>query len=391
MAEIELIATATFGLEAVVAREVRALGYEPATVENGRVIFKADETGICRANLWLRSADRVLVKMGQFPATTFDGLFEKTKALPWPDWLPEDANFPVAGKSVRSKLFSVPDCQAIVKKAVVESMKSRYRRQWFAENGPRYTIEAALLKDVATLTIDTSGAGLHKRGYRKLNSAAPLKETLAAAMINLSFWHPDRVLVDPLCGSGTIPIEAALIAINRAPGLQRTFAAEKWPRVSARLWQEARREAEELIRPVPDLQIRGTDVDPEVLGLARFHARQAGVEKYIHWQQMPVTALQTKRPYGCIICNPPYGQRLADLRTVESLYRDMGRVFRNLDTWSYYILTAHHNFEKLFGRQADKKRKLYNGRIECTYYQFFGPRPPRRELNAGSKTPVPVE
>ncbi|MFZ5633478.1 MAG: THUMP domain-containing class I SAM-dependent RNA methyltransferase [Bacillota bacterium] len=377
MAVTELIATATFGLEAVVAREVRELGYDQVTVENGRVTFRADEGAICRANLWLRSADRVLVKMGEFPATSFDELFEKTKALPWPDWIPEDANFPVQGKSVRSKLFSVPDCQAIVKKAVVESMKRRYRRQWFEETGPRCTIEVALLKDVATLTIDTSGPGLHKRGYRKLSSAAPLKETLAAAMVGLSRWQPDRVLVDPFCGSGTIPIEAALIGLNRAPGLGREFAAEKWPAVPARLWREARQEAGDLARPRADLQIRGTDADGEVLSLARYHARQAGVEGHIHWQQMPVADLRTQKKYGYIICNPPYGQRLEELRAVEGLYREMGRVFRGLDTWSFYVLTTHHNFEKLFGRRADKKRKLYNGRIECHYYQFFGPRPPR--------------
>lgn len=378
MAAIELIATATFGLEAVVAREVRDLGYDEVTVDNGKVTFKADESAICRANLWLRSADRVLVKMGEFPATSFEELFEKTKALPWPDWIPEDANFPVEGKSIRSKLFSVPDCQAIVKKAVVESMKRRYRRQWFEETGPRYTIEVALLKDVATLTIDTSGAGLHKRGYRKLASAAPLKETLAAAMISLAHWFPDRLLIDPFCGSGTIPIEAALIGLNRAPGLKREFASEQWPVIPARLWQAARQEAEDLVRPQPALQIRGTDVDKEVLSLARYHARQAGVDGHIHWQQLPVAELRTQQKYGYIICNPPYGQRLEELPAVERLYQEMGRVFKALDTWSFYVLTAHHNFEKLFGRRSDKKRKLYNGRIECNYYQFLGPKPPRR-------------
>lgn len=372
---IELIATATFGLEAVVAREVRALGYEEVKVENGRVTFKADERAVCRANLWLRSADRVLVKMGEFPATSFDELFEGTKALSWADWIPEDGNFPVEGKSVSSKLYSVPDCQAIVKKAVVERLKGRYRRQWFEETGPRYTIEVALLKDMATLTIDTSGPGLHKRGYRKLSAAAPLKETLAAAMIELSRWQPDRVLVDPFCGSGTIPIEAALMALNRAPGLNREFAAEKWPVIPARLWRSARQEAMDLILPRAELQIRGTDIDREVLGLARYHARRAGVEGHIHWQRMPVSELSTQKKYGYLICNPPYGQRLEEMRDVERLYREMGKVFKGLDTWSFYVLTAHHGFERLFGRSADKRRKLYNGRIECQYYQFFGPRP----------------
>ncbi|OPX92154.1 MAG: Ribosomal RNA large subunit methyltransferase K [Pelotomaculum sp. PtaB.Bin013] len=379
MAEVELIATTAFGLEAVVAREIRELGYEQTVVENGKVTFKAGESAICRANLWLRSADRLLLKMGEFQVFSFDELFEKTNALPWPDWIPENAVFPVQGKSINSKLFSVPDCQAIVKKAVVEKMKQRYRRQWFEETGPRYTIEVALLKDVATLTIDTSGAGLHKRGYRKLTGAAPLKETLAAAMISLSRWKPERVLIDPMCGSGTIPIEAALIGLNRAPGLKREFDAEKWPVVPARLWREARQEAEDVLHRRRQLIIRGTDIDKDVLSLARYHARLAGVEDQIHWQQSPVAELRARQKYGHIICNPPYGQRLEDLPAVSRLYREMGQVFKALDTWSFYVLTAHHEFEKLFGRRADKKRKLYNGRIQCDYYQFFGPRPPRRD------------
>jgi len=380
MSEMELIATSTFGLEAVVAQEVRELGYKEVTVENGKVTFKAGEQAICRANLWLRSADRVLVKMGEFPACSFEELFERTRALPWPDWLPENACFPVQGKSVNSKLFSVPDCQAIVKKAVVEKMKQRYRRQWFEETGPRYVIEVALLKDMATLTLDTSGAGLHKRGYRKLTGPAPLKETLAAAMIRLSRWSPDRALIDPFCGSGTIPIEAALTGLNLAPGLKREFAAEKWPVIPARLWREARQEAEDAAHRQQKLIIRGTDIDKDVLSLARYHARLAGVEKQIHWQQLPVAELRSRHKYGYLICNPPYGQRLEERAAVERLYREMGHVFKNLDTWSFYILAAGSNFEKLFGRRADKKRKLYNGRLQCNYYQFFGPRPPRREL-----------
>ncbi len=333
-------------------------------------------------NLWLRSADRVLVKLGEFTALTFDELFERTKALPWADWLPANANFPVEGKSIKSKLFSVPDCQAIVKKAVVESLKQRYHCQWFEETGPRYTIEVALLKDIATLTIDTSGPGLHKRGYRKLSSAAPLKETLAAAMISLSRWRPERMLLDPLCGSGTIPIEAALIGLDIAPGLNREFAAGQWPALPERLWQDARQEANDLIRRDLKLQIRGTDIDADVLSLARYHARQAGVAEQISWQQAPLAELQTKRHYGCIICNPPYGERMEDTRSVERLYREMGPVFKRLDTWSFYVLTAHRDFERLLGRRADKKRKLYNGRIECNYYQFFGPRPARPHPSA---------
>ncbi|HHV71291.1 MAG TPA: class I SAM-dependent RNA methyltransferase, partial [Clostridia bacterium] len=264
MAKIELIATAAFGLEAVVAQELRNLGYTDLKVENGKVTFSGDESAICRTNLWLRSADRVLVKIGEFKATSFEELFQQTKALPWPDWIPADANFPVEGKSIKSQLYSVPDCQAIVKKAVVEKMKTKYGNQWFPETGPRYTIEVALLKDIATLTIDTSGAGLHKRGYRKLSAKAPLKETLAAAMIYLAHWFDDRVLIDPLCGSGTIPIEAALIGLNIAPGLYRQFAAENWPNLPQKLWQAAREEAQDLIKPDRELRIYGSDINKEV-------------------------------------------------------------------------------------------------------------------------------
>ncbi|MBE0465976.1 MAG: class I SAM-dependent RNA methyltransferase [Candidatus Desulforudis sp.] len=377
MDKIELIATATFGLEAVVAREVRELGYEDLTVENGKVTFGADLAAVCRANLWLRTADRVLVKMGGFQALTFDELFERTKALPWDEWLPADAEFPVQGKSVKSKLFSVPDCQAIVKKAVVEKLKARHRCAWFPETGPRYTIEVALLKDEATLTIDTSGAGLHKRGYRKLGSPAPLKETLAAALVQLSYWRPDRPLVDPLCGSGTIPIEAAFIGMNIAPGLGRKFAAEEWPLLPAALWKEARVAARHLIAHGRWLNITGSDIDGEVLSVAGYHAREAGVDEQIKFEKRTLSDLRSEDRYGCVICNPPYGERLGAERDVERLYREMGAVFGRLDTWSFYVLTAHCGFERLFGRRADKKRKLYNGRIECHYHQFSGPRPPR--------------
>lgn len=377
MAKIDLIATSAFGLEAVVAREVRQLGYEDVVVENGKVTFTADETAICRANLWLRTADRILVKLGAFKATSFDELFEKTKALPWTDWLPVDATFPVEGKSINSQLFSVPDCQAIVKKAVVEKMKVKYKRPWFEEKGARYTIEVALLKDIATLTIDTSGAGLHKRGYRKLSAPAPLKETLAAAMVLLSRWFPDRALIDPCCGSGTIPIEAALIGLNMAPGLYRQFAAESWPNLPAKSWQASRDEAESLIHQDLGLKIIGTDINEDVLSLARYHARQAKVEKHIHFQKQPLAKIGSQAKYGWLITNPPYGERLGELREAEALYKEMNQAFKTLDTWSFYILTSHPRFELIFGRKADKKRKLYNGRIQCNFYQFFGPKPPK--------------
>lgn len=379
MSKIELIATAAFGLEAVVAHELRQLGYNDLKVENGKVNFIADESAIPRTNLWLRSADRVLLKLGEFNATSFEELFQQTKDLDWPDWLPENANFPVEGKSIKSKLHSVPDCQSIVKKAVVEKMKTKYGKNWFPESGPRYTIEVALLKDTATLTIDTSGAGLHKRGYRKLAAKAPLKETLAAAMISLARWFPDRVLIDPLCGSGTIPIEATLVGLNIAPGINRQFIAEFWPNLSKNLWQSAREEAADLVYRDRELRIYGSDIDGEALSLARYHARQANVEKQISFQTLPVSQLRSRFKYGYIICNPPYGERLGEEKEVKKLYREMGTAFKSLETWSYYIISAHPRFETLFDRKADKKRKLYNGRIQCNYYQYFGPHPPRRK------------
>jgi len=377
MSGVDLIATATFGLEALVAQEVKDLGYKNVTVENGKVTFNADLSAICRANLWLRTADRVRLKVGEFKATNFDELFEQTKALPWPDLIPGDAEFPVEGKSVKSTLFSVSDCQAIVKKAVVESMKQRYKQEWFLEQGPLYKIEVALLKDVATLTIDTSGAGLHKRGYRERVSQAPLKETLAAALILLSHWHPDTILMDPFCGSGTIPIEAALIGQNVAPGMNREFVSENWPTIPKELWRQARKETHDLACYDRPLSIIGTDNDKEVLKIARQNAVEAGVEELIHFQCLPVAEVRSSKKYGKIICNPPYGERLGELREVERLYREMGQVFGLLDTWSFYILAANPQFEKLFGRPSTKKRKLYNGNIKVDYYQYFGPRPPR--------------
>ncbi|NJD02760.1 MAG: class I SAM-dependent RNA methyltransferase [Ruminiclostridium sp.] len=377
MSKMQLIATSTFGIEAVVGRELLKLGYQDQHVENGKVTFSGDESAVCRTNLWLRSADRVLVKIGEFKALTFEELFQQTKALPWDEWIPEDAQFPVDGKSIDSKLSSVPDCQAIVKKAVVEKLKQKYRKDWFDESGPLYRIEVGLLKDMATLTIDTTGAGLHKRGYRKLVSGAPLKETLAAAMIMISRWNHERVLIDPFCGSGTIPIEAALIGMNLAPGLKRPFTAESWGNIPSGLWKQAREEALDTVCKDCELRINGSDIDDEVMSLARYHAREAGVEKSLHFQRMAMSDISSRFKYGFIICNPPYGERLGEAKEVEKLYRQMGTVFKTLDTWSYYVLASHPQFESLFGRRADKKRKLYNGRIMCNYYQFYGPPPPR--------------
>ncbi|MGI6120201.1 MAG: THUMP domain-containing class I SAM-dependent RNA methyltransferase [Desulfosporosinus sp.] len=375
MAKIELIATAAFGLESIVARELKNLGYDNLTVENGRVSFSTDELGICRANLWLRSSDRVLLKMGSFKARTFEELFQQTRALPWEEWLPEDANFPVQGKSIKSQLFSVSDCQAIVKKAIVERLKESYARNWFDETGPRYQIEVALLKDIATLTIDTSGLGLHKRGYRQLAGQAPLKETLAAAMIQLSFWNKDRALIDPFCGTGTIPIEAAFIAQNRAPGLKRSFAAEKWPKIPKALWQEAWQEALDLWdRSIP-LHIYGSDIDPNALTLARKHALEAGLNGVIHFQRLPVVDVRSRFKYGHMIANPPYGERLGESKEIDRLYLELGETFKRLENWSLHMLTTHKFPERLIGRRWDKSRKLYSGRLECHYFQFFGPRP----------------
>ena len=385
-ATLDLVATSAFGLEAVVARELQWLGYEAKIVQAGRILFRGSEADICRANLWLRAADRVLVRLGSFPATDFGQLFDGTRAMAWEDWLPADAEFPVTGRSHKSQLSSVPACQKIVKKAVVERLKAAYGVEWFAENGPKYSLEIALLDDQATLTIDTTGPGLHKRGYRPLTGNAPLKETMAAAMVMLSVWRQDRPLIDPFCGSGTIPIEAALIGRNLAPGLGRAFAAEAWPRLPAELWETARQEARASARPDLPQKIIGADADERVLRLARFHAEKAGVAGDIHFQQRSFSELASKRPYGCVICNPPYGERLGQSAEALDLHRSMPDVFRRLKTWSFFVLTALPDFEAVIGQSATRRRKLYNGRIECTYYQFLGPKPGgQKESERGRK------
>ncbi len=377
MAQLELIATSAFGLEAIVARELRALGYETEMLENGRVLFRGEVEAIVRANLWLRTADRVLVRLGTFPATDFGLLFDGTYALPWEEWIGPEATFPVNGRSLKSQLSSVPACQKIVKKAIVEKLRAAHQVDALPETGAKYSVEVALLKDGATLTLDTTGPSLHKRGYRKLTGAAQLKETLAAALVLLSYWKPDRQLIDPFCGTGTIPIEAALIGRNLAPGLRRSFAAEAWPNLPESLWNRAREEAAAAALPSLPLRIIGTDVDEQVLSLARYHAEQAGVAEDVHFQQRDFADLTSKKQYGCVIGNPPYGERIGEQREVEALYAAMPGVLRRLKTWSHYLLTSHPDFEKLVGQKADRRRKLYNGRIECTYYQFYGPKPPR--------------
>ncbi|MGE8204284.1 THUMP domain-containing class I SAM-dependent RNA methyltransferase [Heyndrickxia sp. NPDC080065] len=377
MSTYSLIATAAMGLESLVAKEVNNLGYE-CKVDNGKIEFIGDEKAIARSNLWLRTADRVKIKVGEFKAESFDELFEKTKALNWESFLPENAEFPVQGKSVKSKLFSVPDCQAIVKKAIVERLRSHYKKvSWFEENGPLYKIEVAIHKDIATLTIDTSGVGLHKRGYRVNQGDAPLKETLAAALIQLTNWHPDRPFCDPFCGSGTIPIEAALIGQNIAPGFNRDFASESWPIINKQVWDDARNEAEDLAKYDQPLKIIGTDIDHRMVNVAKENAIEAGLGDLIEFKQMQVKDFTTKDQYGVIVGNPPYGERLGERKEVEKMYAEMGKSFSNLDTWSIYILTSYEKFEEIYGKKATKMRKLFNGFIRTDLYQYWGPRPPR--------------
>ena len=374
---LDIIVTTAFGLEAVVARELKELGYADAKIEDGRVRFTGDLSAVCRANIGLRAASRVLIVVGEFRATDFGELFEQTKALSWEDWIPVDGAFPVRGRSVRSQLHSVPDCQSIVKKAVVERLKLKYGRDWFDETGPAYGIEISLLQDQGMLTLDTSGEALHRRGYRTLVSAAPLRETLAASLVLLSYWNRERPLIDPCCGSGTIAVEAALIGRRMSPGLQRAFAAERWPQWSGAVWDEARREARDLIQPPLETRIIGTDIHGRAVELARQHATAAGVADDVHFQQKPLAELRSAKQYGCVITNPPYGERMGEKRDVEQLYRELGQVLSPLNTWSAYVLTSHPEFERLFGRRADRRRKLYNSNIACTCYQFFGPKPPR--------------
>ncbi len=382
MSDLTLTAICTFGLEAVVKREVLALGYRDLRVSDGKVEIAAGLADIPRLNLWLRSADRVLLKMGEFPALTFDELFERTRALPWEAWIPRDGRFPVLGKSVKSTLGSVRACQAIVKKAIVERLKSVYGLQWLPESGAEYTVQVALRKDVATLTLDTSGSGLHKRGYRKLAVKAPLKETMAAGLVQLSFWRPDRLLLDPMCGSGTILIEAALMGRNIAPGLKRTFAAEAWEALPGRLWADARAAAREAIRPPGGMQLFGYDLDPQAVAASRANARAAGVGEDIVFEQKSIHDLWIDRQYGIVITNPPYGMKLGDYQQMNAIYITLNKMFRKKKGWSVYVITADKKFPDYFKRaRPDRVRKLYNGAIEVQYYQYYGERPPRQEKN----------
>ena len=377
MKKFNLIATAAMGLEAVVAKEVRDLGYE-CTVDNGKVLFSGDELAIARSNMWLRTADRIKIKVAEFKATTFDELFEKTKALHWEDYLPVNAEFPVTGKSVKSKLFSVSDCQAIVKKAIVNRVSTYYKKTgWLEENGALFKIEVAILKDIVTLTIDTSGAGLHRRGYRVGQGEAPIKETLAASLVLLTNWTPDRPFVDPFCGSGTIAIEAALIGQNIAPGFNREFISEQWDWMPESIWEKVREEAEEKANYDQELDITASDIDHRMVKIAEENAFEAGLADLISFKQMQVRDFTTTKEYGVIVGNPPYGERLGDKPSVQKMYREMGEAFAPLDTWSIYMLTSDEEFETHFGKKATKKRKLFNGFIKTDYYQYWGKRKPR--------------
>lgn len=379
MDKIELIAPCHFGLEAVLKREIMDLGYEISQVEDGRVSFWGDEKAVCRANIFLRTAERVLLKAGCFKAETFDELFENTKAIPWETYIPKDGKFWVAkAASVKSKLFSPSDIQSIMKKAMVERMKSFYHMKWFEETGASYPVRVFLMKDMVTVGIDTSGVSLHKRGYRQLSSKAPITETLAAALIMLTPWKSDRVLVDPFCGSGTFPIEAAMMAANIAPGMNRSFLAEDWANLIPRhCWYEAADEANDLMQDDVEVDIQGYDIDAEVVKAARQNAEDAGVGHLIHFQQRPVKDLRHPKKYGFIITNPPYGERLEEKQALPQLYRELGESFANLDSWSAYMITSYEEAEKYFGRKADKNRKIYNGMIKTYFYQFMGPKPPK--------------
>ncbi len=384
----DIVATTAFGLESVVVRELSDLGYESKPVSTGRVLFQGDASAVVRANLWLRAADRVLIRVGHFPAADFEALFEGVKALEWERWIAPDGEFPVNGRSVRSQLSSVPACQRAVKKAIVERLRSAHRVEKLPETGARTIIEISLLDNMASLTIDASGDGLHKRGYRPTVGEAALKETLAAGLVLLSAWRSDRPLVDPFCGTGTLMIESAMIARNIAPGLKRAFDAERWPAIPASSWQEQRELAVSKATGTLAYAIHASDIDERALALARRHAAAAGVERDIHFKRQPFEQLASKAEYGCIITNPPYGVRMGDEEEIERLYRTFPLVLRRLPTWSFHILTARQDLEHLVGQEASRRRKLFNAQIECTYFTFLGPKPPR---DAAPRDAVPSE
>ena len=384
MKTVELIAPCHFGLEAVLKKEILDLGYEIVRVEDGRVTFLGDMEAICYGNIFLRTAERVLLKVGQIHAETFDELFEGTKALPWENFIPKNGKFWVAkATSIKSRLFSPSDIQSIMKKAMVERLKQYYGQSWFDEDGASYPVRVFLMKDEVSIGIDTSGVSLHKRGYRLMTAKAPITETLAAALIMLTPWNKNRILVDPFCGSGTFPIEAAMMAANIAPGMNRSFLSEEWDNLIPRKdWYNALDEANELADDRIDTDIQGYDMDGEIVKAARENAKLAGVDHLIHFQQRAVQQLNHPKKYGFIITNPPYGERIEEKEKLPQLYTDIGEAFRRLDSWSEYVITSYDQAEKYIGKKADKNRKIYNGMLKTYYYQFLGPKPPRRKEQA---------
>lgn len=378
--KLRLVATAVFGMEAIVADEIKKMGYENIVTENGRVLFDSDIEGMVRANLWLRTPERIFILMGTFKAKTFVSLFDQINAMPWEAYIPKDAAFPVDAKSVKSTLFSLSDIQSITKKAIVNRLKKLYKTEWFSEDKETYKILVAILKDEVSVMIDTSGSGLHRRGYRERGNEAPMKETLAAGLLKISNWKPNMPLIDPCCGSGTIVIEAAMIARNIAPGLNRKFAFESFRWVSEDIVKRLRKEAYEAINhTLEDPYIQGYDIDARSIAIARENAELAGVEDLIHFQVRDLKDFSTQIPYGHIIINPPYGERLEEKREVEKLYQLMGKVFAKYPRWSKYIITSYEDFETAYGSKATKNRKLYNGRIKTYFYQYYGERPPKQK------------
>lgn len=379
MRKFELIAPCHFGMEAVLKKEIVDLGYDITGVADGRVTFFGDEEALCRANIFLRTAERILIKVGSFHAENFEELFQGTKALPWEEYIPVDGKFWVAkAASVKSKLFSPSDIQSIMKKAMVERLKEKYGVNWFQEDGESFPVRVFLMKDEVTVALDSTGESLHKRGYRKLTAKAPIAENLAAALIMLTPWNRDRILVDPFCGSGTFPIEAAMMAAGMAPGMNRNFTAEKWGHViGGKLWQDAMEEAREQIDLTVKPDIQGYDIDDQMVSIARENAKLAGVEGLIHFQRRDVAQLSHPKKYGFLITNPPYGERLQEKAELPALYRLIGERYRALDSWSMYLITSYEKAEQDIGRKADKNRKIYNGMLKTYYYQFLGPKPPK--------------
>ena len=380
MNTFELIAPCHFGLEAVLKREIYDLGYDISQVEDGKVTFIGDAEAIARANINLRTTERILLKVGQFKATTFTELFDQTKELPWEEFIPKNGKFWVTkANSVNSKLFSSSDIQSIVKKAIVDRLKDKYSVNWFDEDGESYPIRVTIMKDMVTLALDTTGVSLHKRGYRPVAGKAPISETLAAALIMLTPWKKDRILVDPFCGSGTFAIEAAMMAANIAPGVERNFQAEKWTNfIDKSLWKDAREEARDLEELDVETEIQAYDIDEEVIKKARINAKRAGVDHLIHFQNRGVEELSHHKKYGFIITNPPYGERLEDKETLPKIYSDFGRQAALLDTWSVYMITSYEDAQKYYGKKADKNRKIYNGMLKTYFYSYIGPKPPKK-------------